>query len=381
MTLVLINEIDSLIKGMNVADNFPCTFEQLEAEAKDKLCPPAFDYIQSGASAEETLRKNTDAFASFSIVPNLLKDVSNVDTTIKLFEKTYAHPFLLAPVGMLKIAHENGELAVAKAAANLQVPVIQSTVSSYSIIEEVSKAVPDSPKWFQLYWSNNEAITFSMAKRAENLGYEAIVLTVDTFMFGWREKDMGNRFSPLKEGFGKANYETDEVFLKHLSEEGDTAIIKSILENIYHPSLNWEHVKRLKEQSNLPILLKGILHPENAREAIANGIDGIIVSNHGGRQLDGVISSIETLPAIAEAVAGKIPILLDSGIRRGTDVVKAIALGADAVLIGRPYVYGLALDGQNGVGKVLEQFIQQTKVSISLAGATSINDVQQLMIV
>ncbi|MGM8213135.1 alpha-hydroxy acid oxidase [Virgibacillus sp. W0430] len=371
---------DSLIKSMNETSHFPCIAERLEAEAKKKLPVTHFDYIQSGASGEETLHKNTAAFASYSIVPKFLNDVSNVDTTVQLFGKKYAHPLLLAPIGMLKLAHEQAELAVAKAAAKHHIPYIQSTVSSYSM-EEVTEAAPNSSKWFQLYWSNNEAISFSMVKRAQDLGYEAIVLTIDTFMFGWREKDMHNRFSPLKYGFGKANYVTDNAFLNSLSSKDDDSIIQSILENIYHPSLNWDHIKRLKEQTNLPILLKGVVHPENAQEAVDNGIDGIIVSNHGGRQLDGVISSIDALPAVAAAVNRKIPILLDSGIRRGTDVIKAIALGADAVLIGRPYTYGLALDGQLGVEKVLEQFIQQTNVAIALAGATTIKEVQDLTIV
>lgn len=378
--MVKIAKQDALIKNTSKKELFHDTFAQLEAKTKQKIPSSFFDYIQSGASGEETLRKNTTSFHSYSFVPTFLNDVSDVDTSIQLFGKKYAHPFLLAPVGMLKLAHKDADLAVAKAAANFDIPLIQSTVSSYSL-EEVTKAAPKSPKWFQLYWSNIEGISFNMVKRAEHLGYEAIVLTIDTVMLGWREKDLNNQFSPLKAGYGKANYINDAIFLKNIPNDEETTVIEHILHNIYHPNLSWDHVKRLKEQTKLPLLLKGILHPENAKQAIDHGVDGIIVSNHGGRQLDGVISTIDALPAIVEAVKGKIPILIDSGIRRGTDVVKAVALGAHAVLLGRPFVYGLAIDGQQGVENVLHHFIQETTISIALAGANNMQKVQNLHIV
>ncbi|KAA0948883.1 alpha-hydroxy-acid oxidizing protein [Sporosarcina sp. ANT_H38] len=343
------------------------------------MSPGAFGYIQSGAGSEETLRKNVSSFSKFSIVPRFLNDVSTLDTSVKLFGRTYPYPLLIAPVGMQKIAHEDGEIATAKAAAVYGIPFIQSTVSGYSI-EEVAEATSDSPKWFQLYWSSTNAeIGYSMVKRAEEAGFEAIVLTVDTVMMGWREEDVRNQYSPLKQGFGKANYETDPVFLTSIPTNDFDSIIQGMLDNIYHPTLSWAQVAELKKRTSLPILLKGILHPEDAKLAIENNIDGIIVSNHGGRQLDGVIASIDALPAIVEAVKGKIPVLFDSGIRRGTDIVKAVALGADAVLLGRPFVYGLAVDGQKGVEKVLENFLQEMKVSISLSGVTNLKDLRNLI--
>src|SRR5699024_7130195 len=197
-------------------------------------------------------------------------------------------------------------------------------------------------------------------------------------MFGWREEDMRNQFSPLREGFGKANYITDEVFLEELDNNDDDTVIQNILNNIYHPSLNWNHVTELKKQTNLPILLKGVLHSSDARLAIESGVDGIIVSNHGGRQLDGVIAAIDALPPVVKEVGNEVPILLDGGIRRGADVVKALALGADAVLYGRPYAYALAVAGQAGVEKVLENFIQETKVSLALAGASNMETAQNI---
>ena len=371
---------DLLLKNINSDELFPLTFEELEATAQEKLSKEAFGYIQSGAGGEETLRDNTSSFSKYSIIPRFLNDVSTLDTSVNLFGRTYAYPLLIAPVGMQLIAHEDGDIATAKAAAEIGVPFIQSTVSGFSI-EEIAEATGDSPKWFQLYWSGtDEEISFSMVKRAEDAGFEAIVLTVDTVMLGWREEDLRNHYSPLKQGFGKANYETDPVFLSSIPNDNSDSVIQGVLANVYHPTLSWKQVIELKKRTSLPILLKGILHPDDAKLAIENGIDGIIVSNHGGRQLDGVIASIDALPAIVKAVDGNIPVLFDSGIRRGSDIVKAIALGADAVLLGRPFVYGLAVSGQQGVEKVLENILQEMKVSISLAGVTKLKDLRGLII-
>ena len=372
---------DLLLQNIDPSESFPVSYEQLERAAKEKMSTGAFGYVQSGAGREETLRKNVSSFSKYSIVPRFLNDVTELDTSIHLFGHTYATPLLVAPVGMQKIAHEDGDIATAKAAASLGIPFIQSTVSGYSI-EEVAEATGDSPKWFQLYWAGqNDDISYSMVKRAEAAGYEAIVLTVDTVMLGWREEDVNNKYSPLMQGFGKANYENDPVFMASLPNNDDDSIIQGIVDNIYHPRLSWKQVAELKNRTSLPLLLKGILHPEDARLAIENGIDGIIVSNHGGRQLDGVIASIDSLRAVVEAVDGEIPVLFDSGVRRGSDVVKALALGADAVLIGRPFVYGLAVGGQHGVEKVLSTILQEMKVSISLSGITSVRDLRNMTIV
>lgn len=380
MILTTIRNNDLLLRNINLDEPSPISFVELEKIAKEKMSPGAFGYVQSGAGGEETLRKNTSSFSKYSIVPRFLNNVSELDTSVTLFGRKYPTPLLIAPVGMQVIAHKDGDIATAKAAAAFEIPFIQSTVSGYSI-EEIAKATGNSPKWFQLYWSStNDEISYSMVKRAEESGFEAIVLTVDTVMLGWREEDVRNSYSPLKQGFGKANYETDPVFLSSIPTNDFDDIIQGILENVYHPSLDWEKVAELKKRTSLPILLKGILHPDDAKKAIANGIDGIVVSNHGGRQLDGVIASIDALPAIAEAVEGKIPVLFDSGIRRGSDVVKAIALGADAVLIGRPFMYGLAADGQKGVENVLENIYQELKVSLSLSGVTKLNDIRDLII-
>ncbi|PLS18467.1 alpha-hydroxy-acid oxidizing enzyme [Bacillus sp. M6-12] len=370
--------VDALLQNISSDDYFPISYEELEQGAKQKMSAGAYGYVSSGAGGEETLRSNEASFKNYSIMPRVLSDVSGLDTSVTLFGRKFPHPIFLAPVGMLKLADEEADIAVAKAAAKHELPFVLSTVASYSI-EKVAEA-SDGPKWFQLYWSNNEAISFSMVKRAEEAGYEAIVLTVDTVMLGWREEDMRNRFSPLKLGFGKANYETDPAFLASLPNQDSDSVIQGILDNIHHPGLNWNHVAELKKRTTLPIILKGILHPEDAKIAVENGVDGIIVSNHGGRQLDGVISAVDALPHVVEAVDKRVPVLIDSGVRRGSDVVKALALGANAVFIGRPFVYGLAVGGQKGVEKVLENFIQETNVSISLAGVSAIKNLPNIKI-
>lgn len=371
---------DLLLKSIEASKHYPINFTELEAAAKQALEPGPFGYIRSSAGGEETYRKNTDSFYKYSIVPRFLTDVSTLNTEVTILGHTYPHPLFIAPVGVNKIAHEDGELAVSKAAAKLEFPYIQSTVSSYSI-EEIAAETNGSSKWFQLYWSSQQKeVSFSMVRRAEAAGYKAIVLTVDTTMLGWREEDIRNQYSPLKRGFGQGNYVSDPVFMSALSDHSQETIVHKIIENIYHPTLNWTNISELREHTTLPILIKGILHPEDAKLAVEKGIDGIIVSNHGGRQLDGVIASIDALPAVVQAVNGRIPILFDSGIRRGSDAVKALALGATAVCIGRPVIWGLASGGQEGVERVLENFLQETRVSISLSGARNLEEVQNLQL-
>ncbi|MGY3186890.1 alpha-hydroxy acid oxidase [Lysinibacillus sp. TE18511] len=371
---------DLLLKNINAQAPFPICFTDLEKAVAEKIETGPFGYIRSGAGGEQTLHNNRAAFEKHSIIPRFLHDVSNIDTSIKLFGKTHPTPFLFAPVGMNRMAHDEGELAVVRAAEQLKIPYIQSTVSSYAL-EGVAQAAPAATKWFQLYWSTNEDIAYSMADRAEAAGFEAIVLTVDTVMLGWREEDVRNQFSPLKLGYARGNYMNDPVFTASLPDNSFESYVQGVLQNVFHPTLNWENVRELKRRSNLPILLKGILHPGDAELAIENNIDGIIVSNHGGRQLDGVIASLDALPAIVKTVNGRIPVILDSGVYRGMDALKALALGADAVAIGRLFVYGLALDGQQGVEKVMTNLYDEFKVSIALAGATSVKGLRNITIV
>lgn len=356
---------------------FPLTFKEWEDAAKEKMITGGYQYVSKGAGSEETAKRNRTALEKWSIIPRMLNDVSTVDVTTELLGNKYASPFLLSPIGMQKLAHTNGEIATAQACKKFMVPFILSTVSSCSI-EEVAE-VSNGPKWFQLYWSHeNPEVSYSMIHRAEKAGYEAIVVTVDTVMAGWREGDMKAGFSPLSLGYGSGNYKTDPVFMASLKDKEEQSIIEEILTHIQHPQLTWDAIAEIKKRTTLPIILKGILHKEDALLAVKYDVDGIIVSNHGGRQLDGVIASIDALAEIKEVIDKQIPILFDSGVRRGVDAVKALAIGADAVCIGRPYLYGLAAHGKVGVEKVIERFIQETEVTLGLAGIARLAEIERL---
>jgi isopentenyl diphosphate isomerase/L-lactate dehydrogenase-like FMN-dependent dehydrogenase len=281
-------------------------------------------------------------------------------------------PLLLAPIGVQKVVHDDGELATARAAAAVGVPMIASTASHFSL-EEIAAAGGEAPRWFQLYWPNDPELARSFVERAERAGYEAIVLTVDTFIPGWKPRDLQQAWLPFLEGRGVGNYFQDPVFrakLEQTPEEDPGMATGQFLAVQANPALSWDDLGRLREMTSLPILIKGIQHIEDAREAVRRGLDGIVVSNHGGRQVDGAIGSLDALPAIAEAVGDDLAILFDSGVRSGADVLKALALGADAVCLGRPYVWGLALDGQAGVEVVLKMVLAELDLTMALCGLT-----------
>ncbi|MFJ9498237.1 alpha-hydroxy-acid oxidizing protein [Brevibacillus centrosporus] len=358
----------------------PISIEDWEQKARELLPAGPFDYIAGGSGAEETLVSNRAAFGKWAIVPRMLRDVSKRTLGIELFGQQLKTPVLLAPVGMQAIANEEGELATARAAAAAGVPMVVSTVSAHTL-EQIAETMGDAPRWFQLYWSNDREVCASMVKRAEAAGYSAIVLTVDTIMLGWKRRDFRNGYSPLREGRGLANYVSDPVFCSRLSEVNTENAVEEVLRNIYHPTLNWDDIDYLRQHTKLPILVKGILHPDDAKLAVERGVDGIIVSNHGGRQLDGAISTLDALPAIAEVADGRIPVLLDSGVRTGADVVKAIALGATAVLIGRPFMFGLAVAGEKGVASVLDTLINELDVSVALSGSNSVAELNRSILI
>ncbi|MED4906728.1 alpha-hydroxy-acid oxidizing protein [Brevibacillus centrosporus] len=358
----------------------PISIEDWEQKARELLPAGPFDYIAGGSGAEETLVSNRAAFGKWAIVPRMLRDVSKRTLGIELFGQQLKTPVLLAPVGMQAIANEEGELATARAAAAAGVPMVVSTVSAHTL-EQIAETMGDAPRWFQLYWSNDREVCASMVKRAEAAGYSAIVLTVDTIMLGWKRRDFRNGYSPLREGRGLANYVSDPVFCSRLSEVNTENAVEEVLRNIYHPTLNWDDIDYLRQHTKLPILVKGILHPDDAKLAVERGVDGIIVSNHGGRQLDGAISTLDALPAIAEVVDRRIPVLLDSGVRTGADVVKAIALGATAVLIGRPFMFGLAVAGEKGVASVLDTLINELDVSVALSGSNSVAELNRSILI
>lgn len=380
------------IKGiMGASPLVPFDAQELEAQAKEKMNPKAGGYIIGGAGTDDTIRENGDAFSKYRIYPRMLRDVSVRDTSTELFGVKIPSPILTCPIGVLEMIDDEADKAVGKATANLGLPMIMSNQASFSM-EEIAAEMGDGPRWFQLYWSKSNDLVKSFVQRAEQCGCTAIVVTLDTTMLGWRVQDLDLMHLPFLTGQGIAQYTSDPVFRQIVAEMdfGEEALqvpgvdpetFKAVqaFTGIYsRPSITWEDLSFLRSVTDLPILLKGILHPEDARLAVKHGIDGIIVSNHGGRQVDGAIAAIDALPKVVEAVrkAGSdMPILMDSGIRTGAHIFKALALGAKAVCVGRPYAYGLALAGQEGVETVLANLMAEFEFTMALAGCRNLGEI------
>jgi L-lactate dehydrogenase (FMN-dependent) and related alpha-hydroxy acid dehydrogenases len=348
----------------------PVAAEELERQASAQMSDNARSYL---GGMGDTMQANRAAFASWSIVPRMLRGVEQRDLSVNILGQHLSVPILLAPIGVLGILHPEAECAVARAAASVGVPQILSTVSSYSM-EEVAGELGATPHWFQLYWSRDTALNASFVQRAERAGYSAIVVTLDTLMLSWREQDIQNAYLPFLLGQGLANYLSDPVFRKSLAqppEEDLFSAIRHFIDIFLNPALTWDDLATLRQATKLPILLKGIMHPEDAQKALDYGADGIIVSNHGGRQVGGGQAALAALPEIAQVIQQRIPLLFDSGIRRGSDIVKALALGAQAVLLGRPYTWGLALNGEAGVREVLLNLLADLDLTLALSGYTT----------
>jgi isopentenyl diphosphate isomerase/L-lactate dehydrogenase-like FMN-dependent dehydrogenase len=351
----------------------PVSVEDLEDEARSVLDRGAFDYVAGGAGSEEAILANRAAFRRRRLVPRFLRDVSHRDLGVDLLGLRLPVPVLLAPIGVLSILHSEAELAVARAAGSLGVPLILSTVSS-TTMEQVGQAMGDAPRWFQLYWPRSDELAASFVGRAERAGYGAIVVTLDTYLLSWRERDIQNAYLPFIKGEGLANYFSDPVFHDIVGGDPRSHALRAIEcfgEVFSDPSRTWSDLERLRQATRLPILVKGALHPDDARKALDHGAAGVIVSNHGGRQLDGAIPALDALPGIVDAVGDRTTILFDSGIRRGADVLKAMAMGARAVLLGRPYAYGLAVGGEHGVREVLLNLIADIDLTLGLVGCAS----------
>ena len=353
----------------------PISFAELERRVAEAADPRAAAYVLGGAGAEQTMRSNLEAFRRWRLVPRMLRDVSERDLSVTIAGTRMPAPVALAPIGVQSIVHVDGELAVARAAAAVGLTMTVSTASAFSL-EEIA-AAGQAPKWFQLYWPRNHELMESFVGRAERAGYEAIVLTVDTFLPGWKPRDLEGAWQPFLEGVGIANYTSDPVFKAAVGDaSGDDAqaVIQHWVTIFPNPTLTWEDLGWLREQTHLPILLKGVLDEADAHRAVDAGVDGVIVSNHGGRQVDGSIASLEALPDVVGAVPEGFPVLLDSGIRTGADVFKALALGARAVLIGRPYAWGLALAGAEGVRHVLRGLLADFDLTMALTCHTSLDE-------
>jgi isopentenyl diphosphate isomerase/L-lactate dehydrogenase-like FMN-dependent dehydrogenase len=325
------------------------------------------------------MRANLAAFRRWRLVPRFMRPVGDRSLRTEVLETEMPAPVMLAPIGVQTLVHPDGELASAGAAGSLGVPIVVSTASAMSL-EAIAEANGDSPRWYQLYWPGDDELTASLVRRAEDAGYGALVVTVDNYVPGWKPRDLQRAYLPFLEGIGIAQFTSDPVFraaLEKTPEEDIGAAVGHYVGVFVNPNQTWDRLAWLREQTSLPILLKGILHPDDAREAVRRGIDGIIVSNHGGRQVDGAIAALDALAAIADAVAGDLAILFDSGIRSGADVVKALALGADAVLLGRPYLWGLALEGRAGVETVLRMLLAELDLTMVLTGNMSVGDLDR----
>lgn len=390
----------------------PTDAASLEAAARRKVGVRGWAYVSGGAGEGATMRANRAAFDRWAIVPRVLRDVSRRDLSVELFGRRLPAPVLLAPVGAVELVHPEADRAIAAAAAELGLPYVFSSQACVAM-EACAAVMGDAPRWFQLYWSRDEGVVDSFLARAKVAGCEAIVVTLDTTMLGWRPDDLNLGSLPFSRGEGLAQYLSDPrfrelvrerlaaglagagatgrptlaalrtlatmtrrfpgPFLANLRSPEPRAAVETFLETYSRPSLTWEDIATVRERTDLPVLLKGILHPDDARRAAALGLDGIVVSNHGGRQVDGAVAALDALTDIAPAVADTgLKVLFDSGVRTGSDVLKALALGADAVLVGRPYVYGLALAGRAGARDAVANIIAEFDLTLGLSGLTSV---------
>ncbi len=393
----------------------PTGHTALADAARRALTARALGYVAGGAGGEATVRADRAAFDRWAVVPRVLRDVSTRDTSVELFGRRLPAPLLLGPVGALELVHRDADLAVARAAAETGVPMVFSNQASVPM-ETTSAAMgagPDAPpRWMQLYWSTSDELVSSMLRRAEATGCDAVVVTLDTTMLGWRPRDLDLGHLPFALGKGIAQYTSDPVFRRLVEQRAATAAPRgpqprpnvaalralvgmarawpgSLAENlrsplpraavetflaIYsRPSITWADLAWLRAQTRLPLLLKGVLHSDDARRALDEGVDGLIVSTHGGRQVDRSIGALDALPDVVAAVADRVPVLLDSGVRSGADVFVAVALGARACLLGRAYVYGLGLAGQAGVRQVVEDVVGEFDLTLGLTGHTAVD--------
>jgi L-lactate dehydrogenase (cytochrome) len=344
-----------------------------EARAESAIEPQAFGYIAGGAGAELTIRANREAFERVRLRPRMLAGNLERELSVDVLGTHSAAPFLLAPIGVLSIAHPEGELAAARAAAATGVPFVLSSAASHSI-EEIAQAMGDAPRWFQLYWINDREIVASFVERAAAAGYSAIVITLDTLILGWRPRDLANAYLPFISGEGCTQFFSDPVVRERLQQPPEDDLLTAaatMLSTFPNLGLTWDDLAWLRDLVDLPLLVKGVLTREDAVRARDAGVDGVIVSNHGGRQVDGAIAALDAYVEVREALGDEATVLVDGGVRTGADVLKAMALGADAVLLGRPYVYGLAVGGEQGAEAVIRQLLAETDITLALLGGRS----------
>ncbi|GGV66154.1 lactate 2-monooxygenase [Streptomyces thermoviolaceus] len=359
------------LNGMTGAvPRLPTDLSRLEELTERRLGPGPVGYVAGSAGDGSTARANRAALDRRRIVPRMLRDVHDRDLSVTVLGRALPAPLALAPVGVLSILHPDAECAAARAAAAQGVPYVLSSASS-TPMEQVAEAMGDAERWFQLYWAKDREVTRSFLQRAKAAGFSVLVVTLDTPLLAWRPRDLDQAYLPFLHGVGTANYFTDPAFRAGLGKpvhEDLNAAVLHFVGMFADPGKTWPDLAFLREQWDGPIVLKGVLHPDDARLAADAGVDGVVVSNHGGRQVAGAVGAADALPGVVEAVGDRLTVLFDSGVRTGDDVFKALALGARAVLLGRPYAYGLALDGQAGVEHVIRCLLAEFDLTMALAG-------------
>ena len=364
-------QLETYVAGLDdVRPDLPMSFEALEAAAQQAMPERIWSYVAGGAGDETTQRANAEAFARWGLVPRMLVGAAERDTAVELFGARFASPLMMAPVGVIGICDPDGhgDLAAARASARTGVPFIASTLME-DTLEDVAAATGDTPAWFQLYPPRERDLCASFVRRAEAAGYAAIVITLDTCTLGWRPRDLTLASFPQLGGAALRNYFVDEVFTSRLARppaedlRAATLYWASVFGN---PGLGWDDLAWMRTLTDLPMLVKGICHPDDARRAVETGMDGIYCSTHGGRQANGGLPALQALPEVAAAV--DVPVVFDSGVRSGADAVKALALGADAVAVGRPYAYGLAVGGEHGIDHVLRCLLAELDLTMAVDG-------------
>jgi lactate 2-monooxygenase len=361
---------------LGVAPSLPMAFAELEAKAAKALPPSVWSYVAGGAGDERTQRANCEAFERWGLIPRMFVGAAQRDLSVELFGLTLPAPLFMAPIGVIGLCAQDGhgDLATARAAARTGVPMVASTLT-VDPMEDVAAALGDTPGLFQLYTPTDRELAASLVHRAEAAGFKGIVVTLDTWVTGWRPRDLSTSNFPQLRGHCLSNYTSDPVFRAGLQrppeEDRQGAVLRWA--QVFGAPLTWDDLPWLRSLTDLPLLVKGICHPDDARRAKDGGVDGIYCSNHGGRQANGGLPAIDCLAAVVEAADG-LPVLFDSGIRTGADVVKALALGATAVGVGRPYAYGLALGGVDGVVHVLRTMLAEADLIMAVDGYPTLKD-------
>ncbi|XP_019371757.1 PREDICTED: hydroxyacid oxidase 1 isoform X1 [Gavialis gangeticus] len=356
----------------------PVCIADFEQHAKEVLPKSVYDYYRSGADDQQTLADNVAAFSRLRLYPRMLRDVSVMDLSTCVLGQNVSMPICVGATAMQCMAHLDGETATARACRSMGTGMMLSSWATSSI-EEVAEAAPDGLRWLQLYIYKDREVTKALVQRAEKAGYKGIFVTVDTPLLGKRFDDVRNRFQ-LPPYLRMKNFETNDLAFSSEKGYGENSGLAVYVAQAIDPSIQWKDVKWLRGLTSLPIVAKGILRADDAKEAVKHGVNGILVSNHGARQLDGVPATIDVLPEIVEAVAGKVEVFLDGGVRKGTDVLKALALGAKAVFIGRPIIWGLVYQGEEGAKEVLQMLKEELHLAMALSGCRSVKEIDRTLV-